>query len=191
MSAVSVNQRKKIHPHKFTLWVAIGSILMMFAGLTSAYIVKRAQANWALLEIPVAFWISTVVILASSVTVYLANKAFHDRQMIRYRQMLGITAILGVVFLVLQIIGFASFAGKDVKLVGAGSNPSYSFLLAIAGLHGLHVLGGVVALVIIYLRARSAKLRNYSAVPIEVASTYWHFVDLLWIYLFVFFSLMK
>jgi cytochrome c oxidase subunit 3 len=191
MSAVTANQRKKIHPHKFTLWVAIGSILMMFAGLTSAYIVKRAQANWALLEIPVAFWISTVVILASSVTVYLANKAFHDRQMVRYRRMLGITAILGTVFLVLQIIGFASFAGKDVKLVGAGSNPSYSFLLAIAGLHGLHVLGGVVALVIIYLRARSAKLRNYSAVPIEVASTYWHFVDLLWIYLFVFFSLMK
>lgn len=163
----------------------------MFAGLTSAYIVKRAQANWALLEIPTAFWISTVVILTSSVTVYLANRAFHERQMIKYRNLLGITAILGIVFLVLQIIGFASFSGMDIKLVGAGSNASFSFLLAIAGLHGLHVLGGIIALIIIYVRARSAKLRNYSAVPIEVASTYWHFVDLLWIYLFVFFSLMK
>ena len=191
MSAVTVNQRKKIHPHKFTLWIAIGSILMMFAGLTSAYIVKRAQSNWALLEIPTAFWISTVVILTSSVTVYLANKAFHDRQMIRYRNMLGITAILGTIFLVLQVIGFASFRGQDIKLVGAGSNASYSFLLAIASLHGLHVLGGVIALFVIYARSRSARLRNYSPVPIEVASTYWHFVDLLWIYLFVFFSLMK
>jgi cytochrome c oxidase subunit III len=76
-------------------------------------------------------------------------------------------------------------------LVGAGSNASYSFLLAIAGLHGLHVLGGVVALFVIYARAKSAKIRNYSPIPIEVVSTYWHFVDLLWIYLFVFFSLMR
>jgi cytochrome c oxidase subunit 3 len=190
MSAVSV-QRKKIHPHKFTLWVAIGSILMMFAGLTSAYIVKRAQANWALLEIPNAFWISTVLILASSVTVYLANKAFHDRRMLNYRNLLGLTIILGILFLIFQIIGFLSFRSLDIRLTGAGSNASFSFLLAIAGLHGVHVLGGIIALIVIYFRARRAKIRNYSAVPIEVASTYWHFVDLLWIYLFVFFSLMK
>jgi len=159
--------------------------------LTSAYIVKRAQSNWALLEIPTAFWISTAVILLSSLTVFLANKAFHDRQMVKYRNMLGITAILGTVFMVLQVVGFVSFKAQDIKLVGAGSNASYSFLLAIAGLHGVHVLGGVIALFVIYARSRSAKLRNYSSVPIEVASTYWHFVDLLWIYLFVFFSLMK
>lgn len=191
MQAVSVQQRKKIHPHKFTLWVAIGSILMMFAGLTSAYIVKRAQANWALLEIPSAFWISTVVILTSSVTIYLAGKAFEERQMLKYRRLLGITALLGTIFLVLQIAGFASLAGQDIKLVGAGSNASFSFLLAIASLHGLHVLGGVIALIVMYVRSRSAKLRNYSTVPIEVAATYWHFVDLLWIYLIVFFSMMK
>jgi cytochrome c oxidase subunit III len=173
------------------MWIGIGSILMMFAGLTSAYIVKRAQANWALLEIPTAFWISTGVILLSSVTVYLANKAFHERQMVKYRYLLGATAILGAIFLVLQFVGFASIKGQDIKLVGAGSNASYSFLLAIAGLHGLHVLGGVVALFVIYARAKSAKIRNYSPIPIEVVSTYWHFVDLLWIYLFVFFSLMR
>ena len=171
--------------------MAIGSILMMFAGLTSAYIVKRAQANWALLEIPKAFWISTVVILLSSLTVYLAEKAFKERNMLRYRQMLGITALLGLGFLILQIIGFVSLTQQDIKLVGAGSNASFSFLLAIASLHGLHVLGGVVALFVIYVRARRAKIRNYSSVPIEVASTYWHFVDLLWIYLVIFFSMMR
>jgi cytochrome c oxidase subunit III len=189
--SVAVEQRSKIHPHKFTLWVAIGSILMMFAGLTSAYIVKRSQANWALLEIPFIFWVSTIVIVVSSGSIYLALRAFKERDMFRYRSMLGITAILGVAFLILQIIGFASYGQQEIRLVGAGSNASYSFLLAIAALHGVHVIGGVIALIIIYIRARSSKLRNYSAVPIEVVSTYWHFVDLLWLYLFVFFSLMK
>ena len=184
-------QRKKIHPHKLTLWVAIGSIVMMFAGLTSAYIVKRSQANWALLEMPRIFWVSTGVILLSSLTIYLAQKAFGDRQMKKYRQLLGLTALLGLVFLILQIIGFAGYEQQDIRLTGAGSNASYSFLLAIAALHGVHVLGGVIALIVMYIRATSAKSRNYSAVPIDVAATYWHFVDLLWIYLFIFFSLMK
>ena len=192
MRAMSVEQqRKKIHPHKFTLWVAIGSIVMMFAGLTSAYIVKRSQANWALVEMPMIFWFSTGAILLSSLTIYMAQKAFGNREMRKYRQLLGITAALGVVFLILQIIGFASYEQQDIRLTGAGSNASYSFLLAIASLHGVHVLGGVIALVVIYLRALSTKSRNYSAVPIDVAATYWHFVDLLWIYLFIFFSLMK
>lgn len=184
-------QRKKIHPHKFTLWVAIGSIVMMFAGLTSAYIVKRSQANWALVEMPAIFWFSTVAILLSSLTIYMAQKAFGNREMRKYRQLLGLTAGLGVVFLILQIIGFAGYEQQDIRLTGAGSNASYSFLLAIAALHGVHVLGGVIALVVIYIRAVSTKSRNYSAVPVDVAATYWHFVDLLWIYLFIFFSLMK
>jgi cytochrome c oxidase subunit III len=175
MQVVSEQQRKKIHPHKFTLWVAIGSILMMFAGLTSAYIVKRAQANWALLEIPKAFWVSTVVIVLSSLTIYLAEKAFKERQMLRYR----------------QIVGFYTLTRQDIKLYGAGSNASFSFLLAIASLHGLHILGGVIALFVMYMRSKNVKIRSYNPVPIEVASTYWHFVDLLWIYLIVFFSLMK
>jgi cytochrome c oxidase subunit 3 len=184
-------QRKKIHPHKFTLWVAIGSIVMMFAGLTSAYIVKRSQANWALVEMPVIFWFSTVAILLSSLTIYMAQKAFGNREMRKYRQLLGLTAGLGLVFLVLQIIGFAGYEQQDIRLTGAGSNASYSFLLAIAALHGVHVLGGVITLIVIYIRAVSTKSRNYSAVPVDVAATYWHFVDLLWIYLFIFFSLMK
>ncbi len=192
MNTMSLEQqRKKIHPHKFTLWVAIGSIVMMFAGLTSAYIVKRSQANWALVEMPIIFWFSTVAILLSSLTIYMAQKAFGNREMRKYRQLLCITAGLGVVFLILQIIGFASFEQQDIRLTGAGSNASYSFLLAIAALHGVHVLGGVIALIVIYIRAVSTKSRNYSAVPVDVAATYWHFVDLLWIYLFIFFSLMK
>jgi cytochrome c oxidase subunit 3 len=105
--------------------------------------------------------------------------------------LLAVTAVLGVLFIVLQIVGFRQFAAQDIRLVGAGSNASYSFLLAISGLHGLHVLGGVVALVVIALRALNSSTRSYSSVPLEIAATYWHFVDALWIYLFIFFTWMK
>lgn len=191
MSGTMIEQRKKIHPHKFTMWVAIGSILMMFAGLTSAYIVKRSQASWLMLEIPVVFWYSTVAILASSVTIHLSLRAMKARDLMTYRRWLVVTAVLGVLFLLLQIAGFMQFEAKDIRLVGAGSNASYSFLLAISGLHGLHVLGGVIALVVITIRAISSSVRNYNSVPLEVVATYWHFVDLLWIYLFIFFNWMK
>ena len=97
------DQKRKIHPHKFTLWVAIGSILMMFAGLTSAYIVKRSQVSWLMIEIPILFWYSTAAILISSLTVQLSLKALKAREMISYRRWLMITAVLGVLFLVLQL----------------------------------------------------------------------------------------
>jgi cytochrome c oxidase subunit 3 len=191
MAQVMSGQGKKIHPYKFTLWVAMGSITMMFAGLTSAYIVKRNQANWAMLQVPTIFWWSTAVIALSSVTVQLAVRDFRDRKLGRYRLLVTTTAILGALFLVLQGVGFWQLGKQDIRLVGAGSNPSYSFLLAIAGLHGLHVLGGVIALLVIFGKAVSTKYRSYSSIPIEVAATYWHFVGVLWLYLVLFFNWMR
>lgn len=184
-------QRKKIHPHKFTLWIALGSIIMMFAGLTSAYIVKRDLPGWAPVVLPKIFWYSTVVILASSFTMQMALKAFKERTMSRYRTLITITALLGMGFIVLQTLGYLSLEANGIKMVGRGSNASHSFLLAIGGLHALHVLGGVIALLVIFFRAFSMNSRNYSSVPVEVVSTYWHFVDILWIYLFVFFNWMQ
>src|SRR3954468_8594975 len=103
MHTVAIEQRNRIHPHKFTLWVGIGSILMMFAGLTSAYIVKRNQANWVTFNLPVAFWYSTAVIMLSSVTLYLASRSFKERAMGNYRKLMAATLALGVLFIVLQI----------------------------------------------------------------------------------------
>jgi cytochrome c oxidase subunit 3 len=177
-------QRKKIHPHKFTLWVALGSIIMMFAGLTSAYVVKRDQPGWTTFAIPRAFWYSTAVILASSLTVQLSLKAFKDREMLRYRNMLTLTAVLGILFILLQWVGFRQIWETGITLHGSGGG---QFLYIIAGLHAAHVLGGIVALVIIVGKAFAARTRTYNSVPVELISTYWHFVDLLWIYLFIFF----
>lgn len=181
-------QRNRIHPHKFTLWVGIGSIVMMFAGLTSAYIVKRNQANWISYDLPLAFWYSTAVIVLSSITVHLAAKSFKERAMARYRkQMLG-TLLLGVLFIILQVIGFQALWSKGITLQ---ANVSFSFLYVIVGLHALHVIGGVVALIVMALNSFSKKTRNYSSVPVELISTYWHFVDLLWIYLLLFLIMIK
>jgi cytochrome c oxidase subunit III len=187
-SIVATEQRNKIHPHKFTLWVGIGSILMMFAGLTSAYIVKRNQANWVTFNLPMAFWYSTAVIVLSSVTLYMASKAFKERAMGRYRNLMAGTLILGVLFIVLQVMGFRELWKIGVTLT---ANVSYSFLYLIVGLHGAHVVGGIIALVIMSLKAFSTKTRNYSIVPVDLISTYWHFVDILWIYLLVFLLMIK
>lgn len=188
MSSVAIAPKNKIHPHKFTLWVAIGSILMMFAGLTSAYLVKRNQANWTSFEIPVMFWISTVVIVLSSLTIMAATKAFKERVISKYRTLMLVTMVLGVLFIALQAIGFKQLWDSGLTLQ---KNVAYSFLYVIVGLHALHVIGGVIALITMSAKAFSNKTRVYSAVPLEVMGTYWHFVDVLWIYLLIFLVLIK
>lgn len=182
--SILVEQRRKIHPHKFTLWVAMASIVMMFAGLTSAYIVKGSQPGWTEVSVPKVFYYSTLVILASSVTVQMALKAFKERNMGLYRNMITVTSVLGIVFVGLQLVGFNQLWNSGVTLTGSGAA---QFLYIIFGLHALHVVGGVIALLVMFFRAFSQRIRNYNPVTIEIASTYWHFVDLLWLYLFVFF----
>ncbi len=191
MATASSKEVKRIHPHKFTLWVAMGSIIMMFAGLTSAYIVKKNQANWLEFSLPLVFWYSTFVIICSSVTIHLALKSFKAREMSRYRLLISITALLGVLFMILQTIGFISLENRNIHLTGPNSNAASSFLLVITSLHMVHVLGGVIAILIIFIRAFNSKFKNYSSVPIEVITTYWHFVDILWIYLFIFFNWLR
>lgn len=188
MNSAVMAKRNKIHPHKFTLWVGIGSILMMFAGLTSAYIVKRNQANWTTFDLPAAFWYSTAVIIASSLTMMVAVKAFKERAMPRYRSMMAITMILGVLFIAFQVIGFQQLWAKGITLQ---ANVSFSFLYVIVGLHGLHVIGGVIALIVMAAQAFRSNVRNYSIVPVELMSTYWHFVDILWLYLLVFLLMIR
>src|ERR1700752_1416179 len=103
MNTVSIDrQGKKIHPHKFTMWVAIGSIVMMFAGLTSAFIVKSNQGGWQTITMRKVFWISTVVIIISSITLQMALRSFKQREMTQYRSLIGLTLLLGVAFIVLQ-----------------------------------------------------------------------------------------
>ncbi len=188
MIAVMKEQKTKLHPLKFTLWVGLASIIMMFAGLSSAYIVKRNQANWLTFDIPLIFWYSTAVIVLSSVTIWLCQKAFINREMRNYKSWLAVTTLLGMAFVLLQYMGFKQLWASGITLT---RNVSFSFLYIIVGLHSVHVMGGVVALIIMYLKSLSIKRKNYSPVSIDLMSTYWHFVDFLWLYLLIFLVMIR
>lgn len=186
MDRVMEEQRssRRMHPHKFAMYIAIGSIVMMFAGLTSAYIVRQAQGNWVYFNMPYTFWASTVVIIASSVTMHMGVRAFKQRQMPKYRMLITATLLLGIAFAALQWVGFNQLYADNIRVDG---NPSESFLFIISGLHLVHILGGIIALIIVFFRAFRTRVKVYNATGLEIMATYWHFVDVLWIYLFVFF----
>ena len=188
MDLVMNDQRSKIHPHKFTLWVAIGSIIMMFAGLTSAVIIKSNQANWQTFILSPYFWYSTAVLLFSSLAMRLSQKYFGLKEMPRYRQWLLVTTVSGLLFVTLQFLGFRELWLNGITLQ---KNVAFSFLYVIVGLHAVHVIAGLIALLIIYLKAFNTKVRIYSSVPIDMMATYWYFVDILWIYLLIFLVIIK
>lgn len=173
----------RLHPLKYALWIACASIVMMFAGLSSAFIVKKNQANWLSFNIPLIFWYSTAVIVLSSITLILCRKAFLARKMSQYRMLLGITTILGISFIIMQYFGFRQLWESGVTIT---RNVAFSFLYVIVGLHALHVLGGVVALIIRFFKSLNNKKRVYTSLPIDLVNTYWHFVDILWVYLLAF-----
>lgn len=188
MLAVMKEQRKRIHPYKFTMWVALASIVMMFTGLTSAYIIKRNLANWITFDLPKIFWYSTAVIILSSLTIIISRANFKQRNMRQYRLWLIVTLLLGVSFVTMQYIGFTQLWRSGITLT---RNVSFSFLYIIVSLHALHLIGGIIALIIMVIKAYRVRVKSYDIVPVDVVSTYWHFVDLLWIYLFIFLSLIR
>lgn len=188
MEMVMGNSSRKMHPHKFLLWIAIGSLTMMFAGLTSAYIVKSNQSGWQPVKVSSIFYLSTVVIVASSITIWLAQKAIVAKQMVKYRLLVSVTAVLGVIFLFTQFAGFSEMWQQKITFKESIAG---SFFYVITGLHALHVLGGVIALLVLVMRVFSTRTKFYSSTPVETAGLYWHFVDILWIYLFIFFILVS
>lgn len=178
-------RKKRIHPQKFAMWIAIGSIIMMFGGLTSGYIVRKSQGNWEQLNMPVAFYYSTVVILLSSFTLWLALRSFKQRKMALHNNMVTLTLLLGIAFAALQYYGFKELLQETQW----ANNVSFQYLIVIVLVHAIHILGGVVALLLLFLRSFNRRKKIYSSTGHELVSTYWHFVDILWIYLFLFFLL--
>ncbi|MBL7766705.1 MAG: cytochrome c oxidase subunit 3 [Chitinophagaceae bacterium] len=187
MSTLSA-QRQRIHPHKLLMWIAIASICMMFGGWTSAFLVRKAQGNWLLFTMPVGFWISTAVVMISSVTMHFSVKALQQRNMQAYKQWITLTAFLGVSFMILQFWGFYEMHHAGITLASNAEGVSGSFIYVISSVHLAHMLGGVIALLIVFIRVRMRRhTKVYSSTGLEILSTYWHFVDILWIYLFLFF----
>ncbi|GAB4331655.1 MAG: cytochrome c oxidase subunit 3 [Flammeovirgaceae bacterium] len=173
-----------IHPKKFGMWLFMVSVVMLFGSLTSAYIVRRAEGNWHTFELPVVFYYSTVVILLSSATMHWSYLSAKKDELGKLKAGILITSILGFVFMTMQWFGWKALT--DMEVFFAFDNPSGSFLYVISGLHGLHILSGVVYLFIILFASFRYEVHSKSLVRLEMCASYWHFLDLLWVYLFVF-----
>jgi cytochrome c oxidase subunit 3 len=177
--------RNKVHPKKFALLIACASIMMMFAALTSAYIVRHAAGNWLEFSIPNMFAYSSAVIIASSLALHTAYSAYlkGNEQVYKY----GVVAalVLGLIFIVLQYAGWVEMSANGVDL---DTNPSAPFVYVISGFHAAHVLGGIAALIVAVLHAFTLpyKVTAKRKLRFELTFIYWHFVDLLWIYLYLF-----
>jgi cytochrome c oxidase subunit III len=188
MMQVSVEQssRSKIHPWKFALWLGCGSILMMFAGWTSAFVVRHAAGNWLEYRLPNIFFYNTAVILLSSLTLQLSYSFFKKGIESLYKILLMITFLLGLAFVVLQYLGWLEMKAIGVELT---KNPSGDFVYVITGFHAAHVLGGIAVLTVAMVHAFALPFRPTPKrqLRFELSLTYWHFVDLLWIYLLIFF----
>jgi cytochrome c oxidase subunit III len=166
-------------------WVIVASVSMLFTGLSSAYIVRAASASdWQALAVPRVLWVSTALIFLSSVTFEAARKSLKRTFTARYSRLLLLTGFLGLGFLALQVIAWRQLASQGIFLA---SNPHSSFFYLLTALHGLHLLVGLLALLVVLLRSArkgGADPGRQIAVTDGVA-VYWHFMDFLWIYLFV------
>ena len=182
------NELRKKHrrARKMMLLFSLLSITMTFAGLTSAYIVSKARPDWLKdFELPDYFIISTLIILASSITMWLAKKNVKKKLVSKTSFWIAITFLLSIFFFLSQFLGFKELINKGYYFTGAQSTVTTSFLYVLALLHLVHVFAGVIVLIVVFVNNKNRKY-NDETLGFELAETFWHFLGFLWLYLFVF-----
>lgn len=177
---------------KNILWFGIISLTMSFAGLTSAYVVSKERPDWISdFQIPSAFYASLVLILISSITIHLANKVVKKGNHSQGMVLLILTFLLGVGFVVFQFVGFSQIIESGYNFTGPTSSITTSYIYLIVLLHVAHVFGGLISLLVVIYNHYKQKYRNGKTLGIELAATFWHFIDAIWIYLFLFLYFVK
>lgn len=169
---------------KQLLWVGMGSIGMFFAGLTSAYIVRKAEGNWTNFILPDWFLYSTITLIVSSFILILATKRIKSSKAI-FLPLLSVF-FLGVIFTYFQLNGWQELSAQGIYLTGEGSNVAGSFLIVLTGSHLVHLVGGLIALLVTAINAKRNKYSSENYLGLEITSIYWHFLGFLWIFLFFF-----
>ena len=177
---------RSMNPRKFALWLFIVSVIMLFGAWTSAYIVKRGEPGWSSFELPAQFWISTVIILFSSLSMVWAVSSARKDDLKQTKLALAVTTTLGVAFLVAQWLAWGKMVEMNYYFAGSGSNSSSSFIYVLTGFHGVHIVSGLVFLLIMLYATYRFKVHSKNMLKLEMCSTYWHFLGGLWLYLFVF-----
>lgn len=170
-------------PKRFLFWMFMVSIIMIFASLTSAYIVRQAEGNWLSYDLPNLLWYSTLILVLSSATGQLAYFSAKKDNLVALKLYLGVTVILGILFLVTQVYTWGALVDNNVFFVG---NPGGTFLYVIMGVHAVHLISGIIYLLIMLVRSFQYKVHSKNLLHIGLSVSYWHFLDGLWLYLFVF-----
>jgi len=163
-------------------WILLTAIIMLFAGLSSAYIVLRGVPSWQNIELPSMLWPNTAILLLSSLAIEFSKRAIRRSDLQSMKRWLGIGGILGLAFLAGQLAAWRQLVNAGVYLP---STLQSSFFYILTGLHGLHLLGGIVALGIVLVMALKNRLSAFRHEPLKLCATYWHVMDALWIYLFL------
>lgn len=177
-------KQKNDRAKKMMLWFGIVSLVMGFAGWTSAYIVSSSRKDWISdLELPQAFYISTLIIVLSSVTYILAKNAIKEGQHKAATQFLWATLALGGAFIIFQFRGFSEMVAQGYYFTGPTSNIKLSYIFLIAAVHIVHVAAGIISLSVVIYNQIKGKYSSEEYLGVTLGSTFWHFLDLLWIYL--------
>ncbi len=185
-------QEKKNRAKKMMLWFGIVSLIMAFAGWTSAYIVSSKRKDWLdTIELPQAFFISTVIIVLSSLTYILAKAAVKKDDQKKTTLWLLVTLGLGIVFIVLQFYGFSQMLETGYYFTGPTSNIKMSYIFLIAFVHILHVVAGLLSLLVVLFNQVRGKYKADNLLGLELGATFWHFLDILWVYLILFMFFVK
>lgn len=171
---------------KSLLWVGIVSIIMLFAGLTSGYIVRQAEGDWLVIELPTSFWYSTLLILISSATMWWAHRGIKKGDIKTLQLGLVLTLVLGVAFVAAQFKGWAELIASGIYMTGPNANVAGSFLYVIPALHLIHVFFGILCLAYTRVKAGNGDYTAQEHLGVDMMATYWHFMDTLWVYLFFF-----
>lgn len=186
------HQSRTARSYKLLLLFAIISMIMMFAGLTSAFVVSKSRVDWLKdFQLPTAFFYSTVVIIGCSVTFHLAKKAIQKDNQKATTSFLLATLALGILFVILQFVGFGQIVANGYYFTGAESSITTTFLYIVTVVHLAHLAGGLIALLIIIYNQFKNKYNSTQTLGIELGAMYWHFLDLLWVYLFLFLFFFK
>ncbi len=180
-------QEKVDRAKKTMMWFAMISMAMVFAGLTSAYVVSKSRKDWQTdLVFPEAFIYSILVIIASSVTFYMVKKAIEQNKRGLATALLLSTLGLGILFVILQFEGFSDIINQGYHFTGPTSNIVSTFMFIIVVTHLAHIFGGLIVLLVVIYNHFKQKYKTGQTLGLELGAMYWHFVDFLWVYLFLF-----
>lgn len=178
---------KQERAKKMMLWFGIISLVMSFAGLTSAFIVSSSREDWLMnFTLPSAFTYSTLIIVLSSVLLFFAKQSFKNNKSVITSLLLIGAFVLGIVFIYSQIQGFNQIIKSGYNFTGPTSNITISYIYVIAVVHILHVLAGIICLFVVTINQLNKKYSKENRLGFDLASNFWHFVDILWVYLFFF-----